>query len=294
MGWPIVPDGLGDLLIRLSRDYPGVPLVVTENGAAFHDVPDADGRVRDDARIQYLDGHLRAAHAALTAGADLRGISYGRFWTISSGPRATARGSGSSTSTTPTSAASRRTAHTGSVTSSPATDSGRAGMKRPTLEAVAARAGVSRATVSRVVNGSSTVNPDIRTTVLRAVEELGYVPNSAARSLVTQRTGSIGLVVSEPPARVFSDDPFFSQVIRTVSQELEAADRQVVLMMPSSPGGQARVERYVAGGHVDGVILLSLHGSDPLPAALMRTGVPVVSHGYRCPRPGRRTATSTT
>ncbi|NVI91420.1 LacI family DNA-binding transcriptional regulator [Actinomadura sp. BRA 177] len=152
-------------------------------------------------------------------------------------------------------------------------------MKRPTLEAVAARAGVSRATVSRVVNGSSTVNPDIRTTVLRAVEELGYVPNSAARSLVTQRTGSIGLVVSEPPARVFSDDPFFSQVIRTVSQELEAADRQVVLMMPSSPGGQARVERYVAGGHVDGVILLSLHGSDPLPAALMRTGVPVVSHG---------------
>lgn len=152
-------------------------------------------------------------------------------------------------------------------------------MKRPTLEAVAARAGVSRATVSRVVNGSSTVNPEIRTAVERAVEELGYVPNSAARSLVTQRTGSIGLVVSEPPARVFSDDPFFSQVIRTVSQELEAADRQVVLMMPSSPGGQARVERYVAGGHVDGVILLSLHGSDPLPAALLRTGVPVVSHG---------------
>ncbi|MEU5987879.1 LacI family DNA-binding transcriptional regulator [Spirillospora sp. NPDC047418] len=152
-------------------------------------------------------------------------------------------------------------------------------MKRPTLEAVAARAGVSRATVSRVVNGSATVNPEIRATVQRAVEELGYVPNSAARSLVTQRTGSIGLVVSEPPARVFSDDPFFSQVIRTVSHELEAADRQAVLMMPSSPAGQTRVERYVAGGHVDGVILLSLHGSDPLPAALMRTGVPVVSHG---------------
>ncbi|CNG37076.1 LacI-type transcriptional regulator [Mycobacterium tuberculosis] len=152
-------------------------------------------------------------------------------------------------------------------------------MKRPTLEAVAARAGVSRATVSRVVNGSATVNPEIRAAVQRAVEELGYVPNSAARSLVTQRTGSIGLVVSEPPARVFSDDPFFSQVIRTVSQELEAADRQAVLMMPSSPAGQTRVERYVAGGHVDGVILLSLHGSDPLPAALMRTGVPVVSHG---------------
>ncbi|CNG37119.1 beta-glucosidase B [Mycobacterium tuberculosis] len=73
MGWPIVPEGLSDLLIRLSRDYPGVPLVVTENGAAFEDVPGPDGRVRDDARIRYLDAHLRAAHAALTAGADLRG-----------------------------------------------------------------------------------------------------------------------------------------------------------------------------------------------------------------------------
>jgi DNA-binding LacI/PurR family transcriptional regulator len=152
-------------------------------------------------------------------------------------------------------------------------------MKRPTLEAVAARAGVSRATVSRVVNGSATVNAQIRDAVLRAVDELGYVPNSAARSLVTQRTDSIGLVVSEPAARVFSDDPFFSIVVRTVSQELENAGKQLVLMLASSAAGQARVERYVAGGHVDGVILLSLHGSDPLPAALSRTGVPVVSHG---------------
>ncbi|WP_233359036.1 LacI family DNA-binding transcriptional regulator [Thermomonospora amylolytica] len=152
-------------------------------------------------------------------------------------------------------------------------------MRRPTLEAVAARAGVSRATVSRVVNGSDTVKPEIRAAVLRAVEELGYVPNSAARSLVTQRTDSIGLVVSEPPSRVFSDDPFFSIVVRAVSQELENADKQVVLMLASSAAGHARVERYVAGGHVDGVILLSLHGSDPLPAALLRTGVPVVSHG---------------
>ncbi|MFF5260565.1 LacI family DNA-binding transcriptional regulator [Actinomadura viridis] len=152
-------------------------------------------------------------------------------------------------------------------------------MRRPTLEAVAARAGVSRATVSRVVNGSASVNPRIRADVLRAVDELGYVPNSAARSLVTQRTDAVGLVVSEPPSRVFSDDPFFSVVVRAVSQELESADKQVVLMLASSPAGQARVERYVAGGHVDGVILLSLHGSDPLPAALARTGLPVVSHG---------------
>jgi DNA-binding LacI/PurR family transcriptional regulator len=64
-----------------------------------------------------------------------------------------------------------------------------------------------------------------------------------------------------------------------VSQQLEAADRQVILMLVSSAAGHARVERYVAGGHVDGVILLSMHGADPLPASLGRSRVPIVSHG---------------
>lgn len=152
-------------------------------------------------------------------------------------------------------------------------------MKRPTLEAVAARAGVSRATVSRVVNGRLSVTPEIREAVLRAVDELGYVPNSAARSLVTQRTGSIALVVSEPPTRVFSEDPMFATVIRSASLELESADRQVVLMLAGSPESHARVERYIAGGHVDGVMLISMHGADPLPSAIVRMGVPVVSYG---------------
>ncbi|MGW4473428.1 GH1 family beta-glucosidase [Nonomuraea sp. NPDC004354] len=72
MGWPIVPSGLSRLLVRLSRDYPRVGLMVTENGAAFDDVVE-HGRVHDDGRLAYLEGHLRAAHAAITAGADLRG-----------------------------------------------------------------------------------------------------------------------------------------------------------------------------------------------------------------------------
>ncbi|WP_067172816.1 GH1 family beta-glucosidase [Microtetraspora niveoalba] len=72
MGWPIVPAGLESLLLRLSRDYPEVGLLVTENGAAFDDVV-RDGRVCDTERIGYLDAHLRAAHAAMSAGADLRG-----------------------------------------------------------------------------------------------------------------------------------------------------------------------------------------------------------------------------
>jgi DNA-binding LacI/PurR family transcriptional regulator len=152
-------------------------------------------------------------------------------------------------------------------------------VRRPTLEAVAARAGVSRATASRVVNGQTTVAPDIRDAVLRAIDELGYLPNPAARSLVTQRTDSIALVVSEPPTRVFSEDPLFATAIRSASVELEAADKQVVLMLASSPKSHARVERYIAGGHVDGVMLISMHGADPLPTALSRLRVPVVSYG---------------
>ncbi|MEU7853505.1 GH1 family beta-glucosidase [Nonomuraea sp. NPDC049141] len=72
MGWPIVPDGLSRLLVRLSGDYPGVGLMVTENGAAFDDVV-ADGRVHDTDRVAYLEGHLREVHRAIAAGADLRG-----------------------------------------------------------------------------------------------------------------------------------------------------------------------------------------------------------------------------
>jgi beta-glucosidase len=72
MGWPIVPEGLTSLLLRLSHDYPDVGLLVTENGAAFDDTVE-DGAVHDRERLAYLDGHLRAAHAAIQAGVDLRG-----------------------------------------------------------------------------------------------------------------------------------------------------------------------------------------------------------------------------
>jgi DNA-binding LacI/PurR family transcriptional regulator len=151
--------------------------------------------------------------------------------------------------------------------------------RRPTLEKVALRAGVSRATVSRVVNGAPTVHPRIRDTVLRAVQELGYVPNPAARSLVTQRTDSYALVVPERASRVFSDDQFFPGVILGVSQELEEADKQLVLMLASSATSHDRIERYAMGGHVDGVMFASLHGADPMPAALARLGIPVVANG---------------
>ena len=151
--------------------------------------------------------------------------------------------------------------------------------ERPTLEAVARRAGVSRATVSRVVNGSTTVAAAIREAVNQAVEELGYIPNQAARSLVTQRTESIALILPETANRVFSDDMFFPAVIRGVSMELEAADKQLVLMMAGSAASHDRVERYATAGHVDGVMFASMHGADPLPVSLARLGIPVVCSG---------------
>ncbi|MCW2944711.1 MAG: beta-galactosidase [Actinoallomurus sp.] len=73
MGWSIDATGLTELLLRLHRDHPGTPLMITENGAAFDDRLDAGGRVRDQRRIDYLRDHIAAAGRAMEAGADVRG-----------------------------------------------------------------------------------------------------------------------------------------------------------------------------------------------------------------------------
>lgn len=150
---------------------------------------------------------------------------------------------------------------------------------RPTLEQVAALAGVSRATVSRVVNDHSSVDAELRERVERAVRELGYVPNQAARSLVTRRTNTLALVASEPDVRVFGD-PFFSGVVRGVSQEASRAGLQVTLMMAQSFPELDTIERYLRSAPVDGVLLISEHAAhDPLPAAMRDAGIPLVIGG---------------
>ncbi|HEV2782340.1 MAG TPA: GH1 family beta-glucosidase [Actinophytocola sp.] len=73
MDWEIIPDGLTELLVRLGRDYPGMPMVVTESGAAFHDIPDESGFVQDDERAAYLASHIAAVARARQTGADVRG-----------------------------------------------------------------------------------------------------------------------------------------------------------------------------------------------------------------------------
>ncbi|MFF1895160.1 LacI family DNA-binding transcriptional regulator [Streptomyces sp. NPDC058206] len=152
---------------------------------------------------------------------------------------------------------------------------------RPTLEAVAARAGVSRATASRVVNGGAGVRQPLVDQVRKAVEELGYIPNHAARTLVTRRNGAVAVIIDEPEFRIFSD-PFFSRQIRGISRELNVHDAQLVLLLVEGSGDFDRVTRYLAGGHVDGVLAFSLHTDDELPAVIRRFRVPTVYGG----RPG--------
>ncbi|MGW5051259.1 LacI family DNA-binding transcriptional regulator [Actinokineospora sp. NPDC004072] len=150
--------------------------------------------------------------------------------------------------------------------------------RQPTLDTVAAAAGVSRATVSRVINGSPRVSPQARDLVEGTIARLGYVPNRAARSLASRRTDSVALVLREADATVLAD-PYLSAVIIATSQALVGTGVQLVLVNAQNDAEHQRVGEYVRSGHVDGVLLASMHADDPLPQQLVRSGVPVVVGG---------------
>jgi DNA-binding LacI/PurR family transcriptional regulator len=158
---------------------------------------------------------------------------------------------------------------------------------RPTLDQVAALAGVGRGTVSRVINGSPQVSPEAREAVQRAIDELGYVPNRAARALVTRRTDSVALVVSESEERVFGE-PFFAGIVRGISSALAETQLQLWLAMAQSAAERKLLERHLTDQHVDGVMLLSLHDEDTLPTLLVERRLPTVLGG----RPARMVSTS--
>lgn len=149
---------------------------------------------------------------------------------------------------------------------------------RPTLEQVAAHAGVSRATVSRVVNRSASVDPHLVEVVSRAIRELDYVPNQAARALMTRRSSTVALVAAESEARFFGD-PFFAGIVRGASQELSDAGMHLVISMARGADDLDRVGSFVRGGHVDGVLVISEHDSVDVLGQLRPSGVPLVVGG---------------
>ena len=157
-----------------------------------------------------------------------------------------------------------------------ATRAGRSGA--PTIRQVAALAGVSRATASRVINGGHLVSPEARQAVEAAIAELRFVPNPVARSLATRRTGSVALVVPEPNRRLLSD-PFFAGIVDGLSMALEEAGLQMVLLIARNAASARKAAHYVTTGHVDGAVVASHHRDDGLNSALVASGLPTVFIG---------------
>src|SRR4051794_33555172 len=156
------------------------------------------------------------------------------------------------------------------------------GGQHPTMDQVAEAAGVSRATVSGVINGAPSVDSKIREMVQRAIAETGYVPNVAARTLVTRRTNSVAMVISEPERpndtsflnRVFTD-PYFGRITAGATGALRPHDIHLVII-PTDSSDHHHVIRYLRQGHVDGVLLISSHELDPLPGQVHDLGIPAV------------------
>ncbi|HEX4788408.1 MAG TPA: LacI family DNA-binding transcriptional regulator [Actinospica sp.] len=156
-----------------------------------------------------------------------------------------------------------------------AVDSGR---RRPTIEDVAATAGVSRGTVSRVLNGGVNVSPTALAAVNKAIKQTGYVVNTHARSLVTQRSGSVAFILSEPQEKFF-EDPNFQVLLRGCSQALAEHDMPLLLSIADSEQDCERVVRFISSGHIDGALLVSTHAGNPVFGRLASLGIPTVACG---------------
>ncbi|MEY5144886.1 MAG: HTH-type transcriptional regulator CelR [Actinomycetota bacterium] len=145
-----------------------------------------------------------------------------------------------------------------------------------TLSDIAERAGVSPATVSRVLNGDSRVNPARVARINKVIEELGYAPNRAARTLATGRTGLVAAVI-DSNLNVFSD-PFWGVITTGVSRALQDSNMQALLMVRPLNEVDPQVITMLTPGHVDGAIFFQLHNDDVV-RRLQALGLPCVIVG---------------
>ncbi len=148
-----------------------------------------------------------------------------------------------------------------------------------TLEEVGQLAGVSRSTVSRVVNGHPSVSTGVRERVWSVIRETGYQPHAAARSLVTRRTRIIGVIIPESVARLFVD-PFFPLLLGGITATCNARGYHLMLSLFNGPANPEELyRRLVHSGHLDGVVVASARLDDPLVSRLLQDEVPFILVG---------------
>ncbi|MBC8448763.1 MAG: LacI family DNA-binding transcriptional regulator, partial [Chloroflexi bacterium] len=148
-----------------------------------------------------------------------------------------------------------------------------------TLEQVAKMAGVSRSTVSRVINHQPHVRSEVRERVWEVIRRVGYQPHAAARSLVTRCTQIIGMVIPEAVTTLFTD-PFFPLLLRGATEACNAHQYQLMLSLFTAPADrQEMYQRILRNGYLDGVIVASTSLNDPFIPNLLRDQIPFISVG---------------
>lgn len=153
--------------------------------------------------------------------------------------------------------------------------------RRPTINDVARRAGVSKGAVSYAFNGLPGVSEPTRQRILAAAEALGWQPSSTARALSGSRVGAIGLVLARP-ARTLGVEMFYMQFISGVELALSRRSMALVLQVVDDVAGEVAAYRRLAADHrVDGVLLTDLRSDDPRPAVLAELELPAVVVGGR-------------